>query len=71
MEMNIVNVALNPHWKRAQRKGSVVGGRSHYKKEIEARLLPTLRAFNPDLIFVSAGFDAGKNDIGNSKIDKK
>jgi acetoin utilization deacetylase AcuC-like enzyme len=37
---------------------------------IEQRLLPPLRAFNPDLILISAGFDGGKNDVGNARHDK-
>lgn len=31
------------------------------------RLLPALRAFNPSLIMLSAGFDAAKGDVGNCK----
>tara|TARA_B100000795_G_scaffold234508_1_gene193717 strand:- start:355 stop:708 length:354 start_codon:yes stop_codon:yes gene_type:complete len=28
-----------------------------------------LRAFKPDLILLSAGFDAAKGDVGNTKLD--
>eukprot|EP00536_Pseudo-nitzschia_multiseries_P016337 jgi/Psemu1/263567/estExt_Genewise1Plus.C_10800004 len=43
------------------------GGRQAYRKAIQNRLLPALRAFNPDLILISAGFDACKGDVGNAK----
>jgi acetoin utilization deacetylase AcuC-like enzyme len=42
-------------------------GRLAYRKNIQNRLLPALRAFNPDLILISAGFDACKGDVGNAK----
>ena len=35
------------------------------------RIVPSLRAFGPDLILLSAGFDGGCGDIGNSKMDIK
>ena len=31
-------------------------------KKFQDRILPALRSFDPDLILLSAGFDAGKND---------
>ena len=40
-------------------------GRLAWRKAIEYQLLPALRAFNPDLIIISAGFDGTKYDIGN------
>ena len=36
-------------------------------KRFHNRIIPALRAFNPDLIFISAGFDATKNDVGNAR----
>lgn len=42
-------------------------GRFAYRRAIQSRLLPALRAFNPDLILISAGFDACKGDVGNAK----
>jgi len=42
-------------------------GRVAYRHSIQNRLLPALRAFNPDLILISAGFDACKGDVGNAK----
>ena len=29
--------------------------------------MPTLRAFNPDLILLSTGFDAAEGDVGNAR----
>jgi acetoin utilization deacetylase AcuC-like enzyme len=42
-------------------------GRLAYRRAIQSRLLPALRAFNPDLIMLSTGFDACKGDVGNAK----
>jgi acetoin utilization deacetylase AcuC-like enzyme len=42
-------------------------GRLAYRRAIQNRLLPSLRAFNPDLILISAGFDAAKGDVGNAR----
>jgi len=46
---------------------NLTSGRLAYRKAIQNRLLPALRAFNPDLILLSAGFDACKGDVGNAK----
>lgn len=48
-------------------QGAGTSGRLAYRKAIQDRLLPALRAFNPDLILISAGFDACKQDVGNAK----
>jgi acetoin utilization deacetylase AcuC-like enzyme len=45
----------------------ISGGRLAYRRAIQNRLLPALRAFNPDLILISAGFDASRGDVGNAK----
>jgi len=42
-------------------------GREAYRRAIQQRLLPSLRAFNPDLILLSIGFDASKGDVGNAR----
>lgn len=57
---------------RSQTAGAVVGqsGRLAYRQAIQTRLLPALRAFNPDLILISAGFDAAKNDVGNARHER-
>ena len=46
---------------------SDLSGRAAYRRAIQNRLLPALRAFNPDLILISAGFDACRGDVGNAK----
>mmetsp|Transcript_20406 Transcript_20406/g.33667 ORF Transcript_20406/g.33667 Transcript_20406/m.33667 type:complete len:720 (+) Transcript_20406:342-2501(+) len=45
-------------------------GRAAFREKIRSRLIPSLRAFDPDLVFISAGFDAGKNDVGCSRTEK-
>ncbi|GKY98023.1 hypothetical protein MPSEU_000760400 [Mayamaea pseudoterrestris] len=45
-------------------------GRLAYRQAIQSRLLPALRAFDPDLILISAGFDAAKGDVGNARHEK-
>jgi acetoin utilization deacetylase AcuC-like enzyme len=48
---NIVNVPLRP-----------MSGSSQFRLGMTQRILPALDAFRPDLMLVSAGFDAHKND---------
>lgn len=47
-----------------------LSGRMAYREAIRSRLLPALRAFDPDLILISAGFDAAKGDVGNARHEK-
>ncbi len=35
---------------------------AEFKKQMQADCLPALREFNPDMVFISAGFDAHKDD---------
>jgi len=49
--------------------GSCGTGRASFLENMENRILPALRAFKPDLILLSAGFDAAKGDVGNTKLD--
>ena len=39
-----------------------------FRHAVRQRLLPSLRAFNPDLVLLSAGFDGGVTDQGNVKL---
>ena len=55
--------------KRNERIGPCGSGREQFLKNIENRVLPSLRAFKPELIILSAGFDAAKGDVGNVKLD--
>jgi acetoin utilization deacetylase AcuC-like enzyme len=48
---NIVNVPLRP-----------MSGSGQFRLGMTQRILPALDAFRPDLVLVSAGFDAHKND---------
>uniref|UniRef100_A0A6U5I784 histone deacetylase n=1 Tax=Corethron hystrix TaxID=216773 RepID=A0A6U5I784_9STRA len=77
IEFNIVNIPIAPIWRfRNQNNFSDfpksyesdgVTGRHAFKNQIVQRLLPSLRAFNPDLVLVSVGYDAAKYDIGNKR----
>lgn len=49
---------------------SGLSGRLAYRQAIQSRLLPALRAFNPDLILISAGFDAANGDVGNARHER-
>jgi acetoin utilization deacetylase AcuC-like enzyme len=46
------------------------GGRAEWMKRLRERVLPPLRAFKPDLLIISAGFDAANHDVGNAGVDK-
>ncbi len=48
---NIVNVELAPQ-----------SGSSQFRAALEERILPAMRAFGPDLVLISAGFDAHARD---------
>ncbi len=40
-------------------------GRGNFRQTISDRLVPALRAFNPELILLSSGFDGANGDVGN------
>jgi len=63
---NCINIAINPLWNN---KGGYDAncGRSAFRNGVTQRLLPAMRAFKPDLVLISAGFDGAKNDIGNKR----
>jgi len=44
------------------------GGREEFRARIMDRLLPALRAYAPDLILISAGFDGGERDLGCRRL---
>jgi acetoin utilization deacetylase AcuC-like enzyme len=44
-----------------------LSGREAYRQAISLRLLPALRAFNPNLILLSTGFDPAAGDVGNAR----
>ena len=47
---------------------AATSGRRAFRNAIGARLVPSLRAFNPELILLSTGFDAVASDVGNSRM---
>ncbi len=64
---NILNIAVPPLWKKSGVSSfDDQGGRTAYNKAVDKRLLFALRAFQPDLILISAGFDGGVHDVGNN-----
>ena len=56
--------STSPHYPPHYLMGT---GRLAYRRAIQHRLLPALRAFNPDLIIMSTGFDAARGDVGNAR----
>ena len=47
--------------------GVLAGGREEWMARLRERVLPPIRAFNrPDLLIISAGFDAANHDVGNA-----
>uniref|UniRef100_A0A7S3W4A9 histone deacetylase n=1 Tax=Emiliania huxleyi TaxID=2903 RepID=A0A7S3W4A9_EMIHU len=85
MPQNIINVPLPPMWrsgklappKPGRGRGGLVSprqcgcGRAEWREAFAQRVLPALRAFAPELLLLSSGFDGGCGDIGNSKLDAK
>jgi acetoin utilization deacetylase AcuC-like enzyme len=48
-----------------------LGGREEWMRRLRDRVLPALRAFKPDLLIISAGFDAANHDVGNVGVDRR
>ena len=44
-----------------------LSGRVAFRRVVKEKLLPSLRAYCPDLIIISAGFDGAHRDAGNIK----
>ena len=42
-------------------------GRPEFRRQMTQRLIPAIRAYCPDMLLVSAGFDAGDKDVGNGR----
>jgi acetoin utilization deacetylase AcuC-like enzyme len=40
-------------------------------KAVKERLVPAIRAFAPNLLIMSAGFDAAETDLGNVGVDRR
>ncbi|ETV74523.1 hypothetical protein, variant 1 [Aphanomyces astaci] len=63
---NIYNFPIHPMWTHAKDKGSAA-----FRAKVTQVVLPLLRAFGPDLILVSAGFDGCHYDIGNKQYGQR
>ena len=60
IEHNIMNLPITPLWKCQTASSSEIPdfyGRNSFRTQVVQRLLPALRCFRPDMIFVSAGYD--------------
>jgi SHAQKYF class myb-like DNA-binding protein len=73
---NISNAPMRPLWRRDSSGSVSMGrrrvssaplrrGRSYFRQVITQKLIPALRAYNPELILLSSGFDGSENDVGN------
>jgi len=78
---NIINAPMQPLWRRRGYRKNIDGrrswaerfyfdhfGRQEFRRIIKERLSPALRTFSPDLVLISAGFDAGRRDVGNGRF---
>ena len=77
MAQFVMNIPVDPLWKAtpdapASQGRAAAGtlGRHEFCRKARERLFPSLRAFQAQLIFISAGFDAGEADIGNQRPDE-
>jgi len=62
-----VNQSQSSHAKQQPPSFLYGTGREAFRQSIQQRLLPALRAFNPDLILISIGLDASRGDVGNAR----
>jgi len=67
MSNGVTNQSKSATHRQSHPNYSLGSGREAYRRSIQQRLLPALRAFNPDLILVSLGFDASRGDVGNAR----
>ena len=74
---NVHNEPLEPLWTRKsianprtqlERFYASHTGRNKMRHIVSNQLLPSVRCFKPDLILVSAGFDAAYRDVGNCRF---
>eukprot|EP01138_Halocafeteria_seosinensis_P011208 gb/GECG01011448.1/.p1 GENE.gb/GECG01011448.1/~~gb/GECG01011448.1/.p1 ORF type:complete len:883 (+),score=100.93 gb/GECG01011448.1/:1-2649(+) len=72
-EGGILNIPLQPHGpfanlereklKSTERKRFQMEARREFRKAVREKLIPALNAFQPDIIFISAGFDGHTRDF--------
>ena len=46
-------------------------GREAWMKAVKERIVPAIRAFGPNILIISAGFDAAETDLGNVGVDRR
>jgi len=51
--------------RRVARPGVARSGRAYFRQIVAEKLLPALRAYNPEIILLSSGFDGSEDDVGN------
>eukprot|EP00658_Telonema_sp_P-2_P064354 TRINITY_DN5330_c0_g1_i1.p1 TRINITY_DN5330_c0_g1~~TRINITY_DN5330_c0_g1_i1.p1 ORF type:complete len:444 (-),score=77.26 TRINITY_DN5330_c0_g1_i1:302-1633(-) len=82
---NVVNCPIKPLWnlrnqyrptnsayakpRSPQAPGNSKTGRSHFRDLVMQRILPSLRAYGPELIIMSTGFDGAERDLGCRRVD--
>eukprot|EP00656_Telonema_subtile_P004115 TRINITY_DN11870_c0_g1_i2.p1 TRINITY_DN11870_c0_g1~~TRINITY_DN11870_c0_g1_i2.p1 ORF type:complete len:1069 (+),score=245.15 TRINITY_DN11870_c0_g1_i2:82-3288(+) len=82
---NVINCPIQPLWnfrRESSRGGNSTyakpkspngagekAGRGHFRNQMLKRVLPSLRAYAPDLIIISAGFDGAERDLGCRRVD--
>ena len=78
LDANVMNAPIAPLWRlrpehRNKQRNPLKAtfGRLAVRRAIAQRLIPALRAFSPDLILMSSGFDGAAGDVGNTKTDGK
>jgi hypothetical protein len=81
---NVINVPVAPMWRKGHHapKAKVPhgggggassprapSGRLEWRAAFAQRVIPALRAFSPEVLLLSSGFDAAEGDVGNCKMD--
>ena len=51
--------------RRSARPNVARSGRAYFRRIVAEKLLPALRAYNPEIILLSSGFDGSEDDVGN------
>lgn len=81
---NVVNIPIKPLWKKkghslssgnenshksmAEKIYADTFGRVEFLQTFKLQMIPAMRSFEPDLILISAGFDASSGDVGNTRF---
>ena len=57
-----------PETPSADEAPQLPSGRAAFRRAVEDRILPALRAHAPDIIYLSSGFDGMLGDVGNARF---